>query len=166
VSCEHRQTDSPCGGASVGSERRPGGEDVGDAALPGEPPARSPHKFHDGRHRHRVAGTGSELPKAHRGQQGGSIATAGGLVFIGATDDSRFRAFDARTGKELWVAKLNASSAAVPSTYQGADGRQLVVVTATGPYGGAQTADEVVAFALKKTLNLRQRVGVSSFGLS
>ena len=81
---------------------------------------------------------------------GGSIATAGGLVFIGATDDSRFRAFDARTGKELWVAKLNASSAAVPSTYQGEDGRQYVVVTATGPYGGAQTADEIVAFALKK----------------
>ena len=88
--------------------------------------------------------------KTGRPNIGGSIATAGGLVFIGATDDSRFRAFDARTGKELWVAKLNASSAAVPSTYQGEDGRQYVVVTATGPYGGAQTADEVVAFALKK----------------
>ena len=80
---------------------------------------------------------------------GGSIATAGGLVFIGATDDSRFRAFDAKTGKELWVVKLNASSAAVPSTYQGSDGKQYVVVTATGPYGGAQTSDEVVAFTLK-----------------
>jgi quinoprotein glucose dehydrogenase len=88
--------------------------------------------------------------KTGRPNIGGSIATAGGLVFIGATDDSRFRAFDAKTGKELWVAKLNASSAAVPSTYQGADGRQYVVVTATGPYGGAQTADEIVAFALKK----------------
>jgi quinoprotein glucose dehydrogenase len=88
--------------------------------------------------------------KTGRPNIGGSIATAGGLVFIGATDDSRFRAFDAKTGKELWVAKLNASSAAVPSTYRGADGRQYVVVTATGPYGGAQTADEVVAFALKK----------------
>ncbi len=88
--------------------------------------------------------------KTGRPNIGGSIATAGGLVFIGATDDSRFRAFDARTGRELWVAKLNASSAAVPSTYQGEDGRQYVVVTATGPYGGAQTADEVVAFALKK----------------
>ena len=81
---------------------------------------------------------------------GGSIATAGGLVFIGATDDSRFRALDAKTGKELWVVKLNASSAAVPTTYEGADGKQYVVVTATGPYGGAQTADEIVAFTLKK----------------
>ena len=88
--------------------------------------------------------------KTGRPNIGGSIATAGGLVFIGATDDSRFRAFDAKTGKELWVVKLNASSAAVPSTYQGNDGKQYVVVTATGPYGGAQTADEVVAFALKK----------------
>ena len=82
--------------------------------------------------------------------QGGSIATAGGLVFIGATDDSRFRALDARTGKELWTVKLNASSTAVPSTYQGADGKQYVVLTSTGPYGGAPTADEIVAFALKK----------------
>ena len=81
---------------------------------------------------------------------GGSIATASGLVFIGATDDSRFRALDARTGKELWVVKLNASSTAGPSTYQGADGKQYVVVTSTGPYGGPQTADEIVAFALKK----------------
>jgi quinoprotein glucose dehydrogenase len=81
---------------------------------------------------------------------GGSIATAGGLVFIGATDDSRFRAFDARTGKEVWVVKLNASVGAVPSTYQGADGRQYVVATSTGSYGGPVTSDEIVAFALKK----------------
>jgi quinoprotein glucose dehydrogenase len=79
---------------------------------------------------------------------GGSIATASGLVFIGATDDSRFRALDARTGKELWVVKLNASSTAVPSTYQGVDGKQYVVLTSTGPYGAAPTADEIVAFAL------------------
>jgi quinoprotein glucose dehydrogenase len=80
---------------------------------------------------------------------GGSIATAGGLLFIGATDDSRFRALDAKTGKELWVVKLSASSAAVPITYQAADGKQYVVVTATGAYGGATLADEITAFRLK-----------------
>ncbi len=45
-----------------------------------------------------------------RPSQGGSIATASGLVFIGAADDNRFRAFDAKTGKELWATKLNASA--------------------------------------------------------
>jgi quinoprotein glucose dehydrogenase len=81
---------------------------------------------------------------------GGSIATAGGLVFIGATDDSRFRAFDAKTGKELWTVKLGAAAHATPSTYLGRDGRQYVVITSTG--GGfldAPTADDsITAFAL------------------
>lgn len=81
---------------------------------------------------------------------GGSIATAGGLVFVGATDDSRFRAFDARSGKELWTVKLGAAAHATPSTYQGRDGRQYVVITSTG--GGfldAPTADDsITAFAL------------------
>jgi quinoprotein glucose dehydrogenase len=81
---------------------------------------------------------------------GGSIATAGGLVFVGATDDSRFRAFDAKTGKELWTVKLGAAAHATPSTYQGRDGRQYVVITSTG--GGfldAPTADDsITAFAL------------------
>ena len=45
---------------------------------------------------------------------GGSMATASGLVFIGATGDSRFRAFDAKTGKELWVAKIDADAKAAP----------------------------------------------------
>ncbi len=83
---------------------------------------------------------------------GGPIATAGGLVFIGATDDARFRAFDARTGKELWTYKLNAAAHAVPSTYLGRDGRQYVVIAATG--GGALEApladDSIMAFALPR----------------
>jgi len=81
---------------------------------------------------------------------GGSIATASGLVFVGNADDSRFRALDAKTGKELWVTKLNASVEAVPSTYQGRDGRQYVAVVATGGgLGGAPLAsDEVVAFRI------------------
>src|SRR5262249_24442660 len=50
---------------------------------------------------------------------GGTIATAGGLVFVGATDDARFRAFDAKTGKELWTVKLGGAAEATPITYQG-----------------------------------------------
>ncbi len=83
---------------------------------------------------------------------GGSIATAGDLVFIGATDDNRFRALDARSGKELWSAKMDAAAATVPSTYQGRDGRQYVVVTATGNSFAAEpaTSDAITAFALPK----------------
>jgi quinoprotein glucose dehydrogenase len=81
---------------------------------------------------------------------GGSIATAGGLVFIGATDDSRFRAFDARTGKELWTVKLGGAAHATPSTYLGADGRQYVVITSTGGgfFDAPLTDDSITAFAL------------------
>jgi quinoprotein glucose dehydrogenase len=83
---------------------------------------------------------------------GGPIATAGGLVFVGATDDNRFRAFDAKTGKELWSYKLDAAAGSVPSTYQGKDGRQYVVVNATGNPFAAEpaTSDTITAFALPK----------------
>lgn len=81
---------------------------------------------------------------------GGSIATAGGLVFIGATDDSRFRAFDAKTGAELWSVKLPAAAHSVPSTYEGKDGKQYVVVTSAGgsDLDDPITDDSVTAFAL------------------
>lgn len=83
---------------------------------------------------------------------GGPIATAGGLVFVGATDDNRFRAFDAKTGKELWAYKLDAAAATVPSTYQGKDGRQYVVVASAGNPFAAEpaTSDTITAFALPK----------------
>src|SRR5207237_1989973 len=88
--------------------------------------------------------------KTGRPGNGGTIATAGGLVFIGATDDSRFRAFDARTGQELWTMKLGAAAHATPSTYLGRDGRQYVAITSTG--GGLLAApfadDSITAFAL------------------
>ena len=67
--------------------------------------------------------------KTGRPGNGGTIATAGGLVFVGATDDSRFRAFDAKTGKELWTFKLAGAAQATPMTYEGRDGRQYVVIT-------------------------------------
>lgn len=83
---------------------------------------------------------------------GGSIATAGGLVFVGATDDGRFRAFDAKTGKELWIFTLPGAAQATPMTYEGRDGRQYVVITATGGgfFGSPTSSDAVVAFALPR----------------
>jgi quinoprotein glucose dehydrogenase len=81
---------------------------------------------------------------------GGTIATAGGLVFVGATDDARFRAFDAKTGKELWAFKLGGAANATPSTYLGKDGRQYVVITSTGGgfFNAPLTDDSIMAFAL------------------
>ena len=63
---------------------------------------------------------------------GGTIATASGLVFVGASIDRRFRAFDADTGKLLWETMLPASAHATPMTFMGRDGRQFVVVAAGG----------------------------------
>ena len=80
---------------------------------------------------------------------GGAITTAGDLVFIAATIDGYFRAFDARNGKELWKTKLDAPAHAIPSTYLGKDGKQYVVITAGG--GGflrSPVSDAVVAFRL------------------
>lgn len=81
---------------------------------------------------------------------GGTIATAGGLVFVGATDDGRFRAFDAKTGKELWTVKLPGAAQATPMTYEGSDGKQYVVIAATGGgfFGNPVTGDSLMAFAL------------------
>ena len=61
----------------------------------------------------------------------GAIATRGGVLFIGSTDDNRFRAIDARTGKELWVTKLERRGNADPITYQGRNGKQYVAIVAT-----------------------------------
>ena len=74
------------------------------------------------------------------------------MVFVGATDDARFRAFDARTGKELWTFTLPAAAQATPITYRGADGRQYVVITSTGGgfFGNPVTDDSVMAFALPR----------------
>jgi quinoprotein glucose dehydrogenase len=60
----------------------------------------------------------------------GPAATAGGLVFVGAANDHRFRAFDSKTGKELWSVKLDAEVNADPMTYRAKDGKQYVAVVA------------------------------------
>jgi len=80
---------------------------------------------------------------------GGTITTAGNLIFIGATIDGYFRAFDARDGKELWRDKLPAPSQSTPTTYLGRDGKQYVVIGANGGgFFGAPTSDEVIAYRL------------------
>jgi quinoprotein glucose dehydrogenase len=64
--------------------------------------------------------------------QGGSIATAGGLVFIAGTNDKRFRAFDSRTGQMRWEGRLDAEGHTTPMTYMSPKGKQFVVVVTTG----------------------------------
>lgn len=83
---------------------------------------------------------------------GGPIATASGLVFIGASNDRRFRAFSSRTGEELWVTQLAMSAHAVPITYLGRDGKQYVAVVASGAAAidnpSPADADALVVYAL------------------
>jgi quinoprotein glucose dehydrogenase len=80
-------------------------------------------------------------------QYGGPIVTAGGLVFIAATQDAKFRAFDKRTGKLLWETSLPAAGYATPSTYS-VRGKQYVVIAAGGGKLGTKSGDAYVAFAL------------------
>lgn len=80
---------------------------------------------------------------------GGTIATASGLIFVGATIDQRFRAFDADTGKSLWEVTLPASAHATPMTFLGRDQRQYVVVAAGGDgLFQSPVGTQIVAFAL------------------
>lgn len=87
---------------------------------------------------------------------GSIIVTAGGLVFVDGTNDGRFRAFDARTGRNIWTVKLPASAHTFPATYKGRDGKQYVVVEAFGGMGmlvvpgitDERSGDSVVAYAL------------------
>ena len=91
-------------------------------------------------------GTMGDTPNLGSPNLGGPIVTAGGLVFIGATLEHAFRAFDVETGHELWKASLPAGARATPMTYE-AGGRQFVVIAAGGggPFGAG---DAIVAFAL------------------
>jgi quinoprotein glucose dehydrogenase len=80
-------------------------------------------------------GTTDALPQGKRSTGGsgsaGPIATAGGLVIVGAANDRRIRAFDSKTGKELWVAPLPGAGNANPITYTGKNGKQYVAIIAT-----------------------------------
>jgi quinoprotein glucose dehydrogenase len=69
----------------------------------------------------------------------GAIVTAGGVLFVASTDDNRFRAFETKTGKELWTARLERRGNANPMTYQGRNGKQYVAIVAV---------DTLVVYAL------------------
>jgi quinoprotein glucose dehydrogenase len=81
-------------------------------------------------------GLNEALPKDRQlvGSSGsaGPSVTAGGLVFVGATRDRRFRAFDAATGEELWQTQLDGDANANPMSYAGASGQQRIAVIAAG----------------------------------
>ena len=64
---------------------------------------------------------------------GSSLVTAGGLLFIGATNDHRFRAFDARSGKLLWQIDLDGDALGGPMTYLSRSGKQLLICATGGP---------------------------------
>jgi quinoprotein glucose dehydrogenase len=84
---------------------------------------------------------------------GGPLMTAGGITFIGATLDNYLRAFDTKTGAELWKGRLPAPATATPMSYvitdENGKQQQIVVVAAGGHGRGATTlSDTLVAFAL------------------
>lgn len=79
-------------------------------------------------------GLNEELPEGKQlvGNSGsaGPTVTAGGIVFVGATSDRRFRAFDAKTGTEVWSTTLANNANANPMSYAGKSGKQRVAIIA------------------------------------
>jgi quinoprotein glucose dehydrogenase len=92
--------------------------------------------------------TARGIPRTGTENFGGTIVTAGGLVFIGGSKDEMFHAFDKRTGELLWQSKLDAGGYATPCTYS-VKGRQYVAIAAGGGGKlGTKSGDTFVAFAL------------------
>lgn len=87
------------------------------------------------------------IPPTGTENYGGPIVTAGGLIFIGASKDETFRAFDQKTGKVLWETKLPAGGYATPASYL-VNGKQYVVIACGGGKMGTKSGDAYVAFAL------------------
>lgn len=89
------------------------------------------------------------IPTTGQPNYGGLIATAGGTIFATGTVDKKIRAFDSRTGEELWQHPLRAAGSAPPTTYE-IDGRQYLAVMATGGtfHGFDDRASRLVVFAL------------------
>jgi quinoprotein glucose dehydrogenase len=81
---------------------------------------------------------------------GGSIVTAGGVAFIGATTDKFLRGFDAASGAEIWTRRLPFTASATPMTYRlRPDSRQFLVIAAGG-HGWSEPGDALLAFALPR----------------
>jgi quinoprotein glucose dehydrogenase len=93
--------------------------------------------------------TARGVPPTGTENYGGPLLTAGGLVFIAASKDERFRAFDQATGRVLWETRLPAGGYATPATYL-VNGRQYVVIACGGGKMGTKSGDAYVAFALRR----------------
>jgi len=91
--------------------------------------------------------TAKGIPQTGTENYGGPVVTAGGILFIGASKDEYFRAFNAETGKELWKYRLPAGGYATPGVYE-AEGRQYVVIACGGGKMGTRSGDRYVAFKL------------------
>jgi quinoprotein glucose dehydrogenase len=89
----------------------------------------------------------TDAPATGTEQYGGPIVTAGGLVFIAATQDAKLRAFDKTSGRQLWETTLPAAGYATPSTFA-VHGKQFVVIAAGGGKLGSKSGDAYVAYAL------------------
>jgi quinoprotein glucose dehydrogenase len=79
---------------------------------------------------------------------GGTVTTAGGLVFVAATADEKIRAYESRTGRLLWEHQLPAAGYATPSVYVTGGRQYLVIAAGGGGKNATKSADAVVAFAL------------------
>lgn len=90
------------------------------------------------------------IPQTGTENYGGPVATAGGVVFIAASQDEKFRAFDKKTGKVLWETQLPAGGYATPAVYT-SKGRQYVVIAAGGGKMGTKSGDSYIAFALPES---------------
>ena len=93
--------------------------------------------------------TARGIPPTGTENYGGPVVTAGGIIFIAASKDEMFRAFDQKTGKVLWQTKLPAAGYATPATYM-INGQQFVVISCGGGKCGTPSGDSYVAFALPK----------------
>jgi quinoprotein glucose dehydrogenase len=87
------------------------------------------------------------IPTTGRENYGGPVVTAGGLLFIGATADGKFRAINKRTGQVLWETDLPAPGVATPAVYS-LNGKQYIVIACGGSKWGGQHSDAYVAFTL------------------
>ena len=137
--------------SSLGRRQRPSRAMRGDAVTksPGLPTLLRRARHHGPMEYPELAAKGQKTTGTEN--YGGPIVTAGGLVFIGATNfDKKFRAFDKSNGKLVWEATLPFAGNATPATYE-VNGRQFVVIAAGGgkdpksPSGGVY-----VAFALPR----------------
>ena len=94
---------------------------------------------------------------------GGPVVTAGGLLFIAATRDGKFRAFNKRTGQLLWETELPAPGFATPSVYN-LNGKQYIVIACGGGKFGTNSGDAYVAFALPMKMSLPRLHGLTRKG--